>query len=56
MFKKIPYRTTGIELVEHAHHMNPCWFYFPLHFVCEYHHWFVISATYSNACLLYTSL
>jgi hypothetical protein len=23
MFKKIPYRITGIELSEHAHHMNP---------------------------------
>jgi len=23
MFKKIPYRITGIELDEHAHHMNP---------------------------------
>jgi hypothetical protein len=23
MFKKIPYCITGIELGEHAHHMNP---------------------------------
>jgi len=23
MFKKIPYRITGIELGEHADHMNP---------------------------------
>jgi hypothetical protein len=32
MFKKIPYRITGItgiELGEHAHHMNPSGFYFP---------------------------
>jgi hypothetical protein len=26
MFKKIPYRITGIELGEHAHHMNPSFF------------------------------
>ena len=41
MFKKIPYRITGItgiELGEHAHHMNPSYFYF----LCEYHQ-FVIS-------------
>jgi hypothetical protein len=33
MFKKIPYRITGItgiELGEHAHHMNPSQFYFSL--------------------------
>ena len=28
MFKKIPYRITGIELGEHAHHMNPSYFFF----------------------------
>jgi len=29
MFKKIPYRITGIELGEHAHHnMHPSEFYF----------------------------
>jgi hypothetical protein len=34
MFKKIPYRITGIELGEHAHHMNPSYFIFPS--VCQY--------------------
>ena len=38
MFKKIPYRMTEIELSEHAHHMNHLNIFFPLHFVCEYHH------------------
>ena len=28
MFKKIPYCITGIELGEHAHHMNPSKVYF----------------------------
>ena len=37
MFKRIPYRITGIELGEHVHHMNPSSFIF-LHYVCEYHH------------------
>ena len=34
MFKKIFYCITGIELGEHAHHMNPSYFIFLS--VCEY--------------------
>jgi hypothetical protein len=51
MFKKIPYRITGIELGEHAHHNYESILILFFHLVMNIHHWCVISATwrYSNS-------